>query len=39
MKELKISLHKSGMQFVAFTNQSDIKMTGKKSAVAPVERT
>ena len=29
MKELKISLHKSGMQFVAFTNQSDIKMTGK----------
>ena len=28
MKELKISLHKSGTQFVAFTKQSDIKTTG-----------
>ena len=28
MKQVKISLHKSGMQFVAFTKESDIKMTG-----------
>ena len=28
MKQMKISLHKSGTQFVAFTEQSDIKMTG-----------
>ena len=27
MKEIKVSLHKSGRQFVAFTKQSDIKMT------------
>ena len=28
MKQVKISLHKSGMQFVAFNKESDIKMTG-----------
>ena len=28
MKEIKISLHKSGSQFVAFTRQSGINMTG-----------
>ena len=28
MKQVKISLHKSGLQFVAFTKESDIKMTG-----------